>query len=617
MVLAWQAFAKKMNVEYENTPVVFEDVVFHRDTVLPKNDSVKFGIKFLDATGGFEISEGESLICSGRIYVPANVENEHLSLDLPETNRSGILLNGTDAYKDLRIRGYDYSGDFVGISESDSSAETGKIQWKNNWITFIDGMVQFSLLGKNWRELYMLTNIKRVVFNPRKHLGIIAYLMRNKSDVPVYAYKYIDGIKSGGIELHGLKFSRSSCRTSTHPAPVLERYVFIPFENGKNDLSNDPNRARLHAVSAATHLAIENLGGILKIKVADVIENKTIESALAQTIQDVIDNEPNLVGDIAIYTNQTRDVSQVEAGTVIPVIVKDPSEVTVSKDCHLLIAYNLVSRHNGNDIMRNLQASIFRYGFILLEENIVGYDEDKAKELFTYFDFVTVSVQRATDKYFILLHRAIDVSYRKKTIVQIDDDTNYSFVHRLQSVLAKAERENTYVYIVGESHEVLGAMGLINCLKHGNGGKFVRLIFLQNTTKFSFTKPFYDEQLSKDLIINVYKGDTGWGTYRHLKLDVQTDVPNVKVEHAYVNTSTKGDLSSLTWIESPLTCQLPDPEDERVELCTVYYAPINIRDVMLSTGKWTDALPSHLMNQDCVLGSEFSGRDSSGKRKFY
>lgn len=66
------------------------------------------------------------------------------------------------------------------------------------------------------------------------------------------------------------------------------------------------------------------------------------------------------------------------------------------------------------------------------------------------------------------------------------------------------------------------------------------------------------------------------------------------MEHAYVNTLTRGDLSSLRWIESPLRFA-------RDELCRVYYAPLNFRDIMLATGKLPpDALPGNLAGQVCV-----------------
>lgn len=84
-------------------------------------------------------------------------------------------------------------------------------------------------------------------------------------------------------------------------------------------------------------------------------------------------------------------------------------------------------------------------------------------------------------------------------------------------------------------------------------------------------------------------------------------------EYAYVNVLTRGDLSSLKWIESPLKYFHQDRQD--MELCSVYYTSLNFRDVMLASGKLPpDAIPGDMATQDCVLGMEFSGRNSEGKR---
>lgn len=61
-------------------------------------------------------------------------------------------------------------------------------------------------------------------------------------------------------------------------------------------------------------------------------------------------------------------------------------------------------------------------------------------------------------------------------------------------------------------------------------------------------------------------------------------------EHAYVNVLTRGDLSSLRWIASPL-CHFVS-SNSNVQLCRVYYSSLNFRDIMLATGKLPpDAIP--------------------------
>lgn len=84
--------------------------------------SVKFLINIFDGTGDFELCEGGSLVVSGRIYIPEDIENEHLDLPAPVQPAEPELLplRTADIYKDLRLRGYDYSGIFRGIAESDN-----------------------------------------------------------------------------------------------------------------------------------------------------------------------------------------------------------------------------------------------------------------------------------------------------------------------------------------------------------------------------------------------------------------------------------------------------------------------------------------------------------------
>lgn len=69
------------------------------------------------------------------------------------------------------------------------------------------------------------------------------------------------------------------------------------------------------------------------------------------------------------------------------------------------------------------------------------------------------------------------------------------------------------------------------------------------------------------------------------------------VEHAFINTLVRGDVSSLTWVESPnqyfefIRDRMPS-----TELCSVYYAAINFRDVMLAYGRLPpDAIPGQVI----------------------
>lgn len=65
---------------------------------------------------------------------------------------------------------------------------------------------------------------------------------------------------------------------------------------------------------------------------------------------------------------------------------------------------------------------------------------------------------------------------------------------------------------------------------------------------FSMDLDLYKDQLLKDLAVNVLK-DGLWGSYRHFPIQVFSNEP---VEHAFINTTVRGDLSSLSWLQGPV-----------------------------------------------------------------
>lgn len=561
---------------------------------------------------------------SGRISIPENIDSEELPLKPFAPDTTGLPLNLNDIYKEFRLRGCDFHGKFRGIIESDPKFTTGKLLWQDDWVSLIDTMLQFSDLGKHHsRDLYLPTRIDRIVLNPLKHQEIVHNLKQSQgangtvAPISVYMYKNMNVIKAGGIEIRGLKTSLTLRRFGTQPTPILQRYTFVPRHNDNATSSKSPECAHLHAISVITQLAIENSvgSGTKRVKVVDVIESRTANDSLAQIIQSIIENEPSLISDMTIIANQSIEpYVDVVDGSRIQDDTNDPSSAPIeSNDYHLVIAYDVVERPNATAILKNLKASIRENGFVLLEENIIGYDETKANRSFASLNLTIVSLQCSTTKKYILLRRIVDISTRNKIIIWLTGK-NFNWLEALKSALATAERENRYVYLVGQGEECLGAVGLMNCIKNEIGGKMARLVFIQdaNVEEFSFASETFANQLKTDLISNVYKnGD--WGTYRHLELEELGNYSKTPIDHAHLDVLTCGDQSNLAWIESPSF----STENEQVELCTVYYAPVNSSDVIMSTGKMTpDGLHDKCPKQDGKFGLEFAGRDSNGRRKF-
>ena len=69
-----------------------------------------FNVNILESTGTFEISESDTLVCSGYISMLTS------SIDTNDNyHTEEFPLTSSDVYKELRLRGYDYGPDFRGI----------------------------------------------------------------------------------------------------------------------------------------------------------------------------------------------------------------------------------------------------------------------------------------------------------------------------------------------------------------------------------------------------------------------------------------------------------------------------------------------------------------------
>ncbi|XP_026523135.1 fatty acid synthase [Notechis scutatus] len=202
----------------------------------------------------------------------------------------------------------------------------------------------------------------------------------------------------------------------------------------------------------------------------------------------------------------------------------------------------------------------------------------------------------------------------KKPIFLPVDETNYKWVEPLKEMLAEPSEHS--VWLTANNCGTSGIVGMVNCLRQEPGGHRIRCLFISNLNAASPNPPINSSAkemqtiLQNDLVMNIYR-DGKWGSFRHLPLK-QAQSQEV-TEYAFVNVLTRGDLSSLRWISSPL--QHFCTSNPNVQLCKIHYASLNFRDIMLATGKLSpDAIPGNWTLQQCMLGMEFSGYDPAGKR---
>lgn len=118
--------------------------------------------------------EGGNAIVTGLVRTSTNIEYEKVSVDLlAEYVNDKEEMNMKDIYKELKLRGYQYTGTFRGLKSASVTGSNGHIAWTCNWVTFMDNMLQMMILGQSSRSLLVPTRIRKLIINPKYHLQLI------------------------------------------------------------------------------------------------------------------------------------------------------------------------------------------------------------------------------------------------------------------------------------------------------------------------------------------------------------------------------------------------------------------------------------------------------------
>ncbi|KAJ8919478.1 hypothetical protein NQ315_002099 [Exocentrus adspersus] len=585
LYLVWETFSIMNNIPISVMQVCFQNCKFVRATPVPKRGHFALNISIQSASGDFEVTEGDSVVVTGRITFLTNSEVENLdrySVSYDGESKS-IQLKTKDVYKELRLRGYNYKGDFRAIQTCDKYATKALIKWEDNWVTFMDNMLQLKILQTDTRLLYVPTFITKLTIVAKTHLKTVNNeILRGEKtpNLPVYNNTVTETIRCGGIEICGLKASAIPRRKHLG-VPVLESYKFVPNFTVLNVHQSVRVNIQVILENALTH----------KVKACEVIDECTGKDIvpLAPIIKSALEDQPLIQPLLKILSKRALEGVEVEV---------DDKKLTSETDNLLVIGSNLLGRP---EVLKEACDVLVGNGFIITRESH-QYDTSRSIDP----NLCVFTIHRTENETMLLLRKQSKVN--KSKYIKVTPEREFSWLPEVQNSIAKEKHEDIVLY--GENKPKNGILGLVNCLRMEPQSRHLRCVFtMDQVEEFDPQMPFYTNQLKKHMAVNVYK-DGQWGTYRHLLLQ-KADV--VESEHCFANVTLRGDLSSLKWIEGPLR------NDMKVQLernlIHVYYCALNFRDVMSALAKISvDMITQNRLEHECVQGFEFAGRDTKGNR---
>lgn len=591
LVLVWKALAKINGLVFKDLPVTFEDVQIHRATVMPKKGTVKFDVSIMAASGVFELCESGAQVVSGRIMiqsepvVPIPVAPGRICRDLLE-------LTAGDVYKELRLRGYDYGPTFQGIISTTNIGNEGKLKWLDNWVSFLDAMLQIQVLSLPGRSLRLPTRIKKLTIDPSLHVEKLTTTATGQS-VDVLVDRALDTCSAGGVQILGLHATVAPKGGKRQAAATLEEFTFVPYmeDNMEENLMKRSMKTTLDVV-------LENGGGT-KLRIVELVAGS--EPKFPEVLR-LLATQPMLSTECTVAGNGLEEIPE---DLINDLGVKQ-------------LPWDLASGYPGPAAAADLvllpgalitAALLDEIKNVVTDKGFILVHGLKSTNSFAGFQ-VVAQKKEAAGLAIILLRKLSDNILTKPVMIDVDD-MSFSWVDQVKSAMDGVSSSQDRIYLISKSANINGMVGLVNCLRQEEGGASVRCIFdaSQGKNKKPSVTPM-SVIIERDLVMNVFR-DGEWGSFRHIPMPT---VATVETDHAYVNVLTRGDLASLKWIESPVKYFSARDNPDK-SLCSVYYTSLNFRDIMLATGKLPpDAIPGDMASQDCILGMEISGRDDKGRR---
>ncbi|XP_006825448.1 fatty acid synthase-like, partial [Saccoglossus kowalevskii] len=715
LLLAWKTLAKIRGLPYQQIPVVFEDVTIHRATVLPSQGNVTLEVCLAPTTGIFEVSESHQLRASGKV----EITDESLQLlDVLKDEEGNTVdtelleLPGSDVYKELRLRGYDYGANFQGIVRAGNSGNHGWLTWNDNWVSFTDTMLQIQMLQQPGRSLRLPTRIRSIRIDPVEHLKRVICEQGGKTEVKVTVGTYTNRCIAGGIEIYDLHTTVAPRRQLQQTSSNFGRYIFVPYDE-KQIMSDDLKLVNYQQVCEKYALDLLcqvketcqyqqkmlNSGKLSMvvnddvkkymndpeyglIKILHAIYNLEVSTSFTKDVQDVLSLNSDLMQndkllsvlttgrylkyclDVVMENMPSMQMKIVEVrgsglySKVIPIlnssqpmlqlkyILSGQSEKVMSlkeeefaytmtkwdlsesppgdvNSSDLVIAEGLARVSNIPSALSNISSALIEGGFLLLHERTINFttpavlefiSQDMSNECYleqqyemflsedqwatvlesANFEIVSQKSDGLQSTLFLCRKR---VSFNEKSFILSVNGANFKWVDTLNKAISnyqgKPMKEKIWLLVNGAVDS--GIVGMLNCLKQEPGGNRLRCIFNASLENDAKLLDLGDKTLKKimqqDLVMNIYR-DGKWGSFHHVPFSTSTQSSTILTPHAYVNILTRGDLSSLKWIASPLRYATSESLGQSKEICNVYYASLNFRDIMLATGKLPpDALP--------------------------
>lgn len=461
--MVWVTLAMMKGVEQMLLNVEFEDIHFLRATALQPDTDVELTVMIHYGNGSFEVSEGSTSIVTGVVREVNDVDAVLTELP-PLESSSQPMLNKEDFYKELLLHGYEYQEAFQSVRQVRSDGIYAQIQWQRNWVTFLDGVLQTTLLTKDTRSLMLPTRIRKIRIFPKDHDARSIMLPDQHKGFEVQINNELDIVQAGAVEICGMVTSTVARRKAAGEL-ILESYKFVPH-------NPTPLWTQREAFRFCIQLLVENHPTLTNVKVVNIIMSSS-DGNLSSVLQELFDEIPSITHSMTVLTDQ-EEVDQNKHTNSHVIIFSHPLDTALLETSH---------------------QSLVNQGFVIVNQPLTE-NVDWLPAL--GFNLIA-RIPTETDTIFLLRRKEIN---QIGLVINISKSNDFDWLPKVQNAM-----KTQSILLVAQNDQCSGIIGLVNCIRREPDIKHVSCVFIDDDTAppFEVTNRFYADQLSLHLAFNVYR----------------------------------------------------------------------------------------------------------------
>ncbi|KAJ8680791.1 hypothetical protein QAD02_016578 [Eretmocerus hayati] len=558
LVQAWKI--SKSLVTEETNSVVFEDIRISKQLVpIPESQIVKLTVVVSIGTGTFEVIVSGAAVLSGIIKTDKSVDQERLDIKSFEANAGKeSKIDKDDFYKELSMRGFQYSGDFQSVVESSVDGRQSLLNWTGNWVTFIDGMVQSMIFGDDLRQVETPLRIRKLIIDEKLHTSCA----KNLQGVEVFISKELDYVSAGGVEIQGLKCS--PIPKNLHQDTIRTDSLTIVPNISETDLSL--------AVSLRfiLQLVIENSFSH-KIQKIQIIESRDQEKF--ESIQKALLDIPEAL----LFSTEVIPAHDAKYKASLSIILEKPDD------------FGRISKSLGDG------------KFLLM---IVPRSQTVAMTKIAKASYLKMISTRRSGKDDLILLRKVK-SLKISKIIKGSSNIQ-EIMSQLRGITPCPEDERVAVMI--RSMNLDDTVRLVDEIQTTSRAKTLRLFITQDieAPDSTINSPTFKDQVELDLFLNILSAPNVWSGLHTRKVVLNP----LMCQNWCANLRYSHDPTRITWTESPVN-------GSNGRTVKVEYAALNRQDYLISKDDFYTDL-SQVVGKNRIsprrLGLEYSGVDSRGQK---